>query len=68
PMIFRRSRGPLSSSTLAVTLRLVLAVVGVAIWAYGARIDDSALRWAGIAFLAVAVATRFLRWNKPPPD
>ena len=67
-MIFRPTRGPFTSSQLHLKLRLVLAVVGVGIWAYGARIDESGLRWVGIAFLAAAVAIRFLRVNKPPTD
>ena len=67
-MIFRASRGPSASPPVSVTIRLALAVVGVAIWAYGARMDDSTLRWVGIAFLAIAVAARFLRRKKPPTE
>lgn len=41
-------------------LKLGLAVVGIVLFGYGVRADDERLRWAGIAFLAVAVVLRFV--------
>jgi hypothetical protein len=44
--------------------RLVLALVGVAIWGYGYRTDDSQVRFVAIGILAVALLLRFVpkRW------
>jgi hypothetical protein len=46
-------------------IRLALALIGVLVWGYGTRVDDSDLRWMGIALLAAAVALRFVpkRWR-----
>ena len=41
--------------------KLVLAGIGVLVWAHGARIEDAGVRWAGIALLAIAFLLRFLR-------
>jgi hypothetical protein len=46
-------------------VQLVLLVVGVITWGFGQRIDDSRVRWAGIACFAVATALRFA---KRPPE
>ncbi|MGH7717398.1 MAG: hypothetical protein ACREON_00950 [Gemmatimonadaceae bacterium] len=37
------------------TARLLIAVVGIAIWGYGTRVGDPRLQWGGIAVVAVAV-------------
>lgn len=42
-----------------IQLRLGLALIGVVIWAYGYRADDTMLRWIGIGFLAGSVVLRF---------
>jgi membrane protein YdbS with pleckstrin-like domain len=44
--------------------RILLGAIGVAVWGYGYRIDDSNVRYAGIAILAVALVLRFVppRW------
>jgi hypothetical protein len=39
--------------------KLILALVAAILFAYGSRVDVPALRWAAIAFLALAVLLRF---------
>jgi hypothetical protein len=48
------------------TAKLALAAIGLIVWGYGYRVDDPALRWVGIAFLAAAVLLRFWRPRRPP--
>lgn len=43
------------------TAQIALVVVGIILWAYGVRTDDTIFRWAGIALFAVAVVLRFVR-------
>jgi hypothetical protein len=47
-----------------VMARTILAVIGVAIWGYGYRIDDPNVRLAGILVLAATLVLRFVprRW------
>jgi hypothetical protein len=40
--------------------RTVLAVLGVAVWGYGYRVDDANVRLAAIGILAVALLLRFV--------
>ncbi|HEY7234159.1 MAG TPA: hypothetical protein VH539_08405 [Gemmatimonadaceae bacterium] len=40
--------------------KLGLAVAGLILWGYGARVDVEWLRWAGIGFLAAAAILRFV--------
>ncbi|HKW12471.1 MAG TPA: hypothetical protein VJO33_18935 [Gemmatimonadaceae bacterium] len=40
--------------------KLGLAVAGLILWGYGARVDVSWLRWVGIGFLAAAAILRFV--------
>lgn len=54
-------------------LKLGLAVVGLILWGYGARVDVEWLRWTGIGFLAASVAARFWfrrsrRSDDEPPE
>ena len=42
-------------------LKLGLAIIGLLLWGYGYRVDDSRLRWIGIGFLAGAALLRFVR-------
>ena len=53
-------------------IKVIVAVVGITVWAFGYQRDDSTLRWIGIAFLAVAMLLRFYRprprnGGSPPP-
>jgi hypothetical protein len=41
-------------------VRAALVVVGILIWAYGARVDDGTVRLVGIACLVVALLLRFV--------
>jgi hypothetical protein len=47
-------------STLLV-VRLVLGALGLLVFGYGVRIESSAVRWAGIGLIAVALALRFVK-------
>ena len=40
--------------------KLGLAVAGLILWGYGARVDVNWLRWVGIGFLAAAAILRFV--------
>jgi hypothetical protein len=48
-------------------LQLALLVIGVIVWGYGQRTEDTKLTWIGLAFFAAATAIRFLK-RKPPTD
>jgi len=50
---------PLPIATLALTLISAVLLV------WGIRADHSALRWAGIAFLFIALILRFFKPRKP---
>ena len=43
------------------TVKTALALIAAILLAWGMRNDDSALRWAGIAFLFIAVILRFFQ-------
>jgi hypothetical protein len=42
------------------TAKLTLALIAAILFGYGVRTDEPALRWAAIAFLALAILIRFL--------
>jgi hypothetical protein len=41
------------------TVKLTLALVGIATWGYGTRVGDARIQWFGIAVVAIAVVLRF---------
>ena len=45
--------------------QLALMTMGVIVWGYGSRVDDSRLTWIGIAFFAAAVLLRLLKNRSP---
>lgn len=47
------------------TAKLALMLVAAVLLGWGIRTDDSALRWAGIAFLFAALVLRFFQPRKP---
>jgi hypothetical protein len=47
-----------------VRLKLALVVIGLIIWAWGYRTDDSFLRVSGIVVLTMAFLLRFVRRRK----
>lgn len=49
-----------------MAVRIGLLVVGLLVWGYGVRADDSRLRLIGIGILAVALILRFFRRRTPP--
>jgi hypothetical protein len=46
------------------TAKLALMLIASVLLAWGIRADDSALRWAGIGFLFVALILRFFKPRK----
>lgn len=42
-------------------VKLALMLIAALLLAWGVRTDDSALRWAGIAFLFIALILRFFK-------
>ena len=50
--------------TRLITARIVLTLIGVAVWGYGQRTDNSQTRLAGILVLSIALLLRFApkRW------
>ena len=54
-----------------VVLRLVLGLIGVAVWGYGYRYDLANVRLVAIGILAVVLLMRFVprRWlGEGPPE
>lgn len=47
-------------------LKLGLTLIGLILFAYGARMDVASIRMVGIAFVAVAWVLRFVRRSGPP--
>ena len=47
--------------TVLPWIKVLLAVLGITVWAFGYRQDDSTLRWIGIGLLGVAALMRFYR-------
>ncbi|MFL5482476.1 MAG: hypothetical protein ACJ8AK_09835 [Gemmatimonadaceae bacterium] len=45
--------------------KLALMLIAAVLLAWGIRTDDSALRWAGILFLFIALVLRFFKRRKP---
>jgi hypothetical protein len=41
--------------------KLALILIAAILLAWGIRADDAALRWAGIAFLFIALILRFIK-------
>lgn len=44
--------------------KLTLALIAAILFGYGVRTEEPALRWAAIAFLALAVILRFFDRNR----
>lgn len=51
-----------------VRLKLALVVIGLIIWAWGYRSDDSFLRVSGIVVLTIAFLLRFVRRRARDPE
>ena len=51
-----------------VRLKLALVVIGLIIWAWGYRSDDSFLRISGIVVLTIAFLLRFVRRRARDPE
>ena len=42
-------------------IQLALLVMGLIVWGYGQRSDDTHLTWIGVGFFAVATILRFFK-------
>lgn len=51
-----------------VRLKLALVVIGLIIWVWGYRVDDSYLRIVGIVVLLIAVLMRFVGRRRPAKE
>ena len=54
-----------------ILLRIILGAIGVAVWGYGYRVDDTNVRLAGMTILVVVLLMRWIpkRWlgdDEPP--
>ncbi|HEY3745638.1 MAG TPA: hypothetical protein VGL17_05315 [Gemmatimonadaceae bacterium] len=49
-----------------LTAKLALMLVAAILLGWGIRTDDSALRWAGIGFLFIALILRFFKPTRRP--
>jgi hypothetical protein len=45
--------------------KLALMLIAAILLGWGIRADDAALRWAGIAFLFIALILRFIKKPRP---
>ena len=48
-------------------IQLVCVIIGLVVWGYGQRIDDSRLTWIGLGFFAAATILRFFK-KRPEPE
>lgn len=46
-------------------VKIACALVGLLVFAYGVRADDSVVRWVGIALVIVAFLLRFMKKRVP---
>ncbi len=51
--------------TTLMVVRLLVGAAGLLTFGYGIRIESSAVRWAGIGLVAVALALRFVKGGRP---
>ena len=54
--------------TRRTEIQIALLVVGIVVWGYGQRVEDSRLQIIGIVFFAAATALRFLKRRESPPE
>ncbi len=54
--------------TRTTILKLALLVVGLFLFAYGVRERLADVRWAGIAFIAIAFLMRLVERRAPPKE
>jgi hypothetical protein len=45
--------------------KLALMLIAAILLGWGIRVDDAAIRWAGIGFLFMALILRFIKPRKP---
>jgi len=50
-----------------IIAKIVLALAGLGVFAYGVHPDDPPLRWVGIGLVAVSFLLRFVK-DHPPSD
>ncbi|HUF27661.1 MAG TPA: hypothetical protein VMM18_11865 [Gemmatimonadaceae bacterium] len=54
--------------TKPTLVKLILAGIGVLVWAYGARFDEPTYRWIGIGFFVAALLVRFWQRDGERPE
>ena len=42
-------------------VQLALLTIGVIVWGYGSRVDDTRLTWIGLGFFAAAASLRIFK-------
>lgn len=52
--------------TSRTSIKIALALAGIALFGVGIRLGAEPYRWAGIALVAIAWLMRF--WKEPPPQ
>lgn len=59
----------MSDMSTLTKVKLGLTLIGLILFAYGARMDDATIRAIGIGFVAVAWVMRFVkRRQEQPPE
>ena len=48
-------------------IQLALLLMGLIVWGYGSRVDDTRLTWIGLGLFAAATILRFLK-KRPEPE
>ncbi|MDB4876076.1 MAG: hypothetical protein JWM41_2522 [Gemmatimonadetes bacterium] len=49
-------------------IQLALLAIGLIVWGYGQRVEDSRLTLIGLAFFAAAFVARFFKKKQPPEE
>ena len=47
--------------TRRTEIQLALLVIGLIVWGYGSRVDDTRLTWIGLGFFAAATVLRLFK-------
>ena len=48
-------------------IQVVLLVIGMIVWGYGQRSENTTLQFTGLGFFAAATALRFFKKKPPEP-
>lgn len=53
--------------TRRTAIQLACLFIGLVVWGYGQRTDDSRLSWIGVGFFGAATVLRFFK-KRPEPE